>query len=345
MLDERLTEIIKFIKEHPDCTSKELYNHLSDTLSYATVKRLIQQLVSENYVLSSGAGKHLYSISPTYEVLHPIDLTEYFQKEIDERSIRNTYQFDLIKETLGRVKFFTEEERQFLFELQSTFRKNVSSLSETIYSKEMQRMAIDLSWKSSQIEGNTYSLLETERLLLDKETASGKTKDEAIMLLNHKVALDFIQANPDYLSTLTIHGIEDIHQLLVKELEVDRGIRRHRIGISGTNYKPLENDFQIKEALQDMCELVNARDNVFEKALLLLVLLSYIQAFSDGNKRTSRIVCNAVLLENGYCPISFRTIDPIEYKKALLLFYEQNNLSAFKKMFIEQFEFAVKNYF
>ena len=345
MQDERLTELIRYIKEHPTCTSKELHNHLSDRVSYATVKRLIKQLATDHYIFSSGEGKHLYSISPTYEVLHPIDLTEYFQKEIDERSIHNTYQFDLIKETLGRVTLFTEEERRLLFELQSTFRKNVSSLSETIYSKEMQRMSIDLSWKSSQIEGNTYSLLETERLLLDKETASGKTKDEAIMLLNHKDALDFIQANPDYLSTLTIHGIEDIHQILVKELEVDRGIRRHRVGISGTNYKPLDNDFQIKEALQDMCELVNARDNVFEKALLLLVLLSYIQAFSDGNKRTARIVCNAVLLENGFCPISFRTIDPIEYKKALLLFYEQNNISAFKKVFIEQFEFAVKNYF
>jgi len=345
MLDERLTEIIKFIKEHPNCTSKELYTDLSVTLSYATVKRLIKQLVSENLVCSTGEGKHLYTISPSYEVLHPIDLAEYFQKEIDERSIRNTYQFNLIKDVLKKVKPFTSEELGFLNDLQSTFEKNKESLSSNIYAKEMLRLAIDLSWKSSQIEGNTYSLLETERLLLEKETASGKTKDEAIMLLNHKDALDFIQEHPDYLSPLTIHGIEDIHQLLVKGLEVDKGIRKHRVGISGTNYKPLDNDFQIREALQDLCDLVNTRDNVFEKALMLLVLISYIQAFSDGNKRTARIVCNAILLENGYCPISFRTIDPIEYKKALLLFYEQNNLSAVKKMFVEQFEFAVKNYF
>jgi len=345
MLDERLTEIIRFINEHPNCTSKEVYNDLSLTLSYATVKRLIKQLVSANFVLSSGEGKHLYTISPSYEVLHPIDLAEYFQKEIDERIIRETYQFNLIKGVLKQVTIFTDEELRFLNNLQSMFEKNRASLSANTYEKEMQRLAIDLSWKSSQIEGNTYSLLETERLLLEKETASGKTKDEAIMLLNHKDALDFIKENPDYLSPLTIHGIEDIHQLLVKELQVDKGIRKHRVGISGTNYKPLDNDFQIKEALQDMCDLVNSLTNVFEKALLLLVLLSYIQAFSDGNKRTARIVCNAVLLENGCCPISFRTIDPIEYKKALLLFYEQNNLSAIKKMFIDQFEFAVKNYF
>ena len=94
-----------------------------------------------------------------------------------------------------------------------------------------------------------------------------------------------------------------------------------------------------------MCVLVNSKDNVFEKALLLLVLLSYIQAFEDGNKRTARIVSNACLIDNGYCPISFRTIDSVEYKKAMLLFYEQNNISAFKTVFMDQFEFAVKTYF
>ena len=79
-------------------------------------------------------------------------------------------------------------------------------------------MAIDLSWKSSQIEGNTYSLLETERLLKEKETAAGKTKEEATMLLNHKDALDFIIENPDYLYPLSVSKIEDIHSILIKEL-------------------------------------------------------------------------------------------------------------------------------
>lgn len=89
----------------------------------------------------------------------------------------------------------------------------------------MERLGVDLSWKSSQIEGNTYSLLETERLLLEKETAAGKSKDEAVMLLNHKEALDFILDNPDYLSELTVAKIENIHSILVRELAVDRNIR------------------------------------------------------------------------------------------------------------------------
>ena len=218
-------------------------------------------------------------------------------------------------------------------------------MTENEYRKELERLEIDLSWKSSQIEGNTYSLLETERLLRESKTADGKTKEEAVMLLNHKDALRFILDNPDYLQQLSISRIEDIHTLLTRELSVDKGIRHRRIGITGTNYHPLDNEFQIREALSDTCSLINAKSCVFEKALLALVLLSYIQAFSDGNKRTARITSNAILIANGYCPLSFRSVDSIDYKKAMLLFYEQNNIYAIKQIFISQYEFAVREYF
>lgn len=114
------------------------------------------------------------------------------------------------------------------------------------------------------------------------------------MLLNHKDALDFIIANPDYLHPLSVSKIEDIHSILIKELAVERNLRKRRVGISGTNYRPLDNEFQISEALQNSCEVINNKKNVFEKALLALVLISYIQPFMDGNKRTARIVSNAL---------------------------------------------------
>ena len=117
------------------------------------------------------------------------------------------------------------------------------------------------------------------------------------------------------------------------------------IGFQGSNDRPLDNEFQIREAMRDTCTLINNRSNVFEKALLALILLSYIQPFMDGNKRTARIASNALLIANGYCPLSFRTVDSMDYKKAMLIFYEQNNLHAFKQIFIEQYEFAVKEYF
>ena len=274
-----------------------------------------------------------------------LDLATYFDKDIDEREVQESFNFDLIRDVLPKVEIFTKEELEVLNAAQMEFEKNTEGMTELEYRKEMERLGVDLSWKSSQIEGNTYSLLETERLLKDKQTASGKTKEEAVMLLNHKDALDFVLDVPDYLKELSVHRIEDIHSILTKELEVDRNIRHRRVGITGTNYRPLDNEFQIREALEDTCTLVNGKDNVFEKALLTLVLLSYIQAFVDGNKRTARITSNAILIANSYCPISFRAVDSIDYKKAMLMFYEQNNIAAFKKIFIEQFLFAVKTYF
>jgi Fic family protein len=272
-------------------------------------------------------------------------MEKYFEQEIDERDIKVSFNLGLIPETLKKCNVFTSSELEQLELLQDKFNKNISQLSETEYKKELERLAIDLSWKSSQIEGNTYSLLETERLLKEKETASGKTKEEAFMLLNHKEAIDFIIENPDYVIPLSVSKIEGIHSILIKELGVDKNIRKRRVGISGTNYRPLDNEFQISEALSNMCELVNSKVNIFEKALLLLVLISYIQPFVDGNKRTARIVSNAVLMNHKHCPISFRTVDSVQYKKAMLLFYEQNNISIFKEIFIEQFKFAVNTYF
>lgn len=274
-----------------------------------------------------------------------LNLDTYFEKDVDERQVQRSFNFELINEILPGVDIFTEEELKQLEDAQTLFQQHLSEMSELEYRKEMERLGIDLSWKSSQIEGNTYSLLETERLLKEKLTASGKTKEEAIMLLNHKDALDFILDEPDYLNDLSVKHIEDIHALLTKELGVERNIRHRRVGITGTNYTPLDNEFQIREALEDSVRLINSRNNIFEKALLSLVLLSYIQAFTDGNKRTARIVSNGILIAHGYCPISFRTVDSIDYKKAMLIFYEQNNIAAFKRIFIEQFLFAVRTYF
>lgn len=346
MVKDKIEDILEFINENPSLSSKEIHIGLKSDMAYATVKRILTKLISDNLILSEGKGKGTkYSIGIAYQLFYPTDIKHYFDKEIDERKIKERFNLLLIKNELKNVSLFTKDEIGHLVQLQNKYQENISKLSELEYKKELERLAIDLSWKSSQIEGNTYSLLETERLLKEKITAEGKGKDDAVMLLNHKEALDFIIENPSYVNPLTIGRIEDIHSILIKELGVDRNIRKSRVGISGTNYTPLDNEFQIKEALEDMCELVNNCENVFEKALLLLMLISYIQPFGDGNKRTARIISNALLINNNYCPLSFRTIDSIEYKKAMLLFYEQNNMTAFKHIFMNQFEFAVKTYF
>lgn len=345
-LADNTDAIIGFIANHPRCSSQEILDGLNLTISLATLRRKLQELVAEDLITAIGELKsRKYELSASYNIIRPINVEHYFEKEIDERKIQDKFNLDLIEETLYNVTLFTKSELDLLNNLQKKFTNNSSKLTQIEFQKELERLAIDLSWKSSQIEGNTYSLLETERLLKDKETAAGKTKDEATMLLNHKAAIDFIIEHTNYVDPITVAGIEDIHSILIKELDIKRNIRSGRVGITGTNYMPLDNAFQIKEALESMCALINAKSNVFEKALLALVLISYIQPFSDGNKRTARIISNAILMNHHYCPISFRTIDSIEYKKAMLVFYEQNNLSPFKHVFISQFEFAVNTYF
>lgn len=339
-------EMLQYLHYHPDSAKAEIKAGMSLEMSDATIKRVLSKAVKDGMVLVIGKGRATkYRLTPQAHVTMNLNLDTYFDKDVDEREVQEGFNFELINDILPKVELFTPEELNILNSAQEQFRQHLSEMNDTEYRKEMERLGIDLSWKSSQIEGNTYSLLETERLLREKETASGKTKDEAIMLLNHKDALDFILDVPDYLQPLKVNRIEDIHSILTKELGVERNIRHRRVGITGTNYRPLDNEFQIREALEDSVRLINSKSVVFDKALLALVLLSYIQAFTDGNKRTARIVSNGILIANGYCPISFRTVDSIDYKKAMLLFYEQNNIAAFKRIFIDQFLFAVKTYF
>ncbi|MBQ7869053.1 MAG: Fic family protein [Prevotella sp.] len=339
-------EILQFLHYNPEASRADIASALSSVSSPATLKRLIAEAVRNGYIEVVGRGPATrYRLTPQAHVTMELNLDTYFDKDQDERQVQTMFNFDLINDVLPKVDLFTDAELETLDEAQRLFRQHLSEMSELEYRKEMERLGIDLSWKSSQIEGNTYSLLETERLLKEKQTAGGKTKEEAFMLLNHKDALDFILDVPDYLQDLSVGRIEEIHALLTKELGVERNIRHRRVGITGTNYMPLDNEFQIREALEDTVRLVNGKTNVFEKALLVLVLLSYIQAFTDGNKRTARIVSNGILIAHGYCPISFRTVDSIDYKKAMLMFYEQNNIAAFKRIFIDQFLFAVRTYF
>lgn len=342
----RENEILQYLHYHPGSSRSEIEAGMNLTESPATVKRILASLVDAGSAIVEGQGRATrYSVSPQAQVTMELDIDTYYQKEMDEREVQTSFNFELINNILPQVEIFTAEENERLNALQAQFTHNLEGITPTEYRKEMERLGIDLSWKSSQIEGNTYSLLETEKLLKEKQTASGKTKEEAVMLLNHKDALDFILDMPEYLEEISVRRIEELHSILVKELGVDTGLRQRRVGITGTNYRPLDNEHQIREALEDTCRLVNGKKNVFEKALLTLVLLSYIQAFADGNKRTSRITSNAILIAYRYCPISFRTVDSVDYKKAMLIFYEQNNISAFKKIFIDQFAFAVQTYF
>ena len=341
-----LEKILLLVDKNSGLSSSEIHKSIDLDVELITIKRYLSDLVSKKLLLIEGKGRATkYFVTPYYKLSHSITIEHYFKDEIDDRDITNKFNLNLISKTLATTNIFSKDEMLYLRELQSKFTANIKHLPIDIYKQELERLGVDLSWKSSQIEGNTYSLLETELLLKDQIQAKGKKQEEATMLLNHKIALDYIINNPAYFKEISLKKIEEIHSLLVDDLGIEKNIRKRLVGITGTNYTPLDNEYHIKEAIDQTCHLVNKKNNVFEKSLLILMLLSYIQAFSDGNKRTARIAANAILMASSHCPISFRSVDSLDYKKAMLIFYEQNNLYAFKKIYIEQYEFAVNNYF
>lgn len=320
-------------------------NKNSDSISDITLKRNLTKLVKNKILIKEGNTKAVkYTLSAIYKVLTPIDEAAYLKIEVDERDGLKGYNFNFL-EILLSAEIFTNEELSNLKKDQLNYQNKIKNLSSTLINKEFERLIIELSWKSSAIEGNTYDLLETETLLQDGIKAKGKLDDEATMLINHKHAFIFIRENSSLFHQIDLPLIEKIHSLLVKNLNVSQNLRSRIVAITGTTYRPLDNQFQIKEALIKTCEIINLQPNPHIKAFLALVLISYIQPFEDGNKRTSRLLANAILLAFNSFPLSYRSIKVQDYKKAMLLFYEKNYLVAIKRIYLEQSNFASNTYF
>lgn len=341
-LNKRQEQILQFIDAKNQTSALEILKSINK-VAKITINRDLEKLANLGLIESQGKGRVVvYRLSPQYNLIKPIDAEQYFKIETDKRQIKEKFDFSIF----SRLKnILTKEEKEFFVSKNQEYQKNIKNFSVGLIKKEFERLTIELSWKSSRLEGNTYTLLETEQLLKEQQEPSGHTKEEHLMILNHKKALDYIRQNKSQFKTLSIAKIEDVHSLIVNGLKVAKNLRRRIVRIIGTKYAPLDNQFQIREAMEKTCELVNKEKNHFAQAILLMILLAYIQPFEDGNKRTSRLLGNAVLLAYNICPLSYRSINELDYKKAVILFYEQNNLWLFKKLFIEQFKFAVENYF
>lgn len=348
-LTKRQQKIYQYIKANAPVGNKQIRSFLSTPdkpISRVTVIRDIESLIKGGLVKKSGQGRSVvYQEAVKNAFLSYINPETYFQVDPDNRKIPfakfNFAVFDSLKENL-----FFAPELQNLDQLNKDYQQRLQKLSPTIKKKEYERLSIELSWKSSQIEGNTYTLLDTEILIKEQQEARGHTKEEATMILNHKKALDYIMDEKSNFQNITVAKIANLHRLIVQDMGVSLNIRQRAVGITGTKYQPLDNQFQIQEALdKTMCVLNDSQAHPIFKAFVAVVMISYIQPFEDGNKRTARLLGNALLLAHNYCPLSYRSVDEGDYKKATLLFFEQNSARFFKELFVKQFAFAVQNYF
>ena len=198
------------------------------------------------------------------------------------------------------------------------------------------RLFIDLSWNSSRLEGNTYSLLETERLLSAGDAAEGKGALEAQMILNHKAAIEFLMdCTPDMgfnrYTLLNLHALRSDNQSPAPT--ATGRLRTVAVGIGQAVFLPLEGPQLIAECFAQVLDTAAAIQDPLEQAFFAMVHLPYLQPFEDVNKRVSRLAANIPLIQHNLCPLSFVDVPPAAYISAMLGVYELNRIELLRDVF------------
>lgn len=341
----RQKQILSILKNSGGLSRLEISRFFTNSKHYVSKITLIRDLnflKSLKFISSKGVGRLIkYYIPITNFNLQYIDVDDYFETDVDARKIKTNFDQSIFN-NLSNLYF--KEEVEELKKSSEEFIKRSKILDRSIFKREQERFIVEFAWKSSQIEGNTYDLLETETLLTQNIEAKGHSRQEAVMLINHKKAFDLILEKKETFKKIKYSDVLQLHNILTNDL-VTSGIRKQPVRISGTNYIPMSIGSDLEMALRKLIDLVNKTEFPPEKALIISSVLAYIQPFNDGNKRTARTLANAVLLAYDFFPLSYRNIDLNEYRKALIIFYEQTNLYHLKRIFMSQVKYAVDNYF
>lgn len=211
----------------------------------------------------------------------------------------------------------------------------------------LNRLLIDLSWNSSRLEGNTYSLLDTQRLLAFGQAADGKSTTEAQMILNHKDAIEFLVESAEdigfnHYTLLNLHGI--LSNNLLPDPQACGRLRSIIIGIQHSVFEPLAVPQLIAETFAEILEKAEQIENPFEQAFFMMVHLPYLQAFDDVNKRVSRLAANISLIKNNYSPLSFVDVPNDIYIAGILGVYELNRVELLRDVFIWAYERSAVRY-
>lgn len=345
-ITKRQQAILKIFLVKGDLSSSMVLLELEkkrEKVSQVTVKRVLSDMHNLGLLTVGGIGPSTrYHISVAGRVFAEVDAKAYCINEPDKRLGMSKFNFELFSQF--PIQIFTSDEQNLLGEATKEYLRRIKSVTPTAQKKELERLVIELSWKSSRIEGNTYTLLDTEKLILEDKEAVGHSREEAQMILNHKDAFTFVHQHAKKYKTLTRSNLEEVHALLVKDLHVGTGLRKSLVGVLGSKYQPLDNVHQITDALLHLSQTISKITDPYAKAFIALLGVSYIQPFEDGNKRTSRLMANALLLAHDLAPLSYRSVDENTYREAILVFYELNAIGPAKNIFMAQYDFAARNY-
>jgi len=232
--------------------------------------------------------------------------------------------------------------------LQEAGKRFDEDLAAGTYARQIsERLLIDLSYNSSRLEGNTYSRLDTQRLLEEGISAEGKLHEETVMIVNHKEAILFLIENAADIE-LNSFTLLNLHNLLSQDLLRDPAscgnIRRIEVDIGKSTYKPLNNPHVIKEMLELILLKARKIEDPFEQSFFVLIHLSYLQAFEDVNKRTARLACNIAFIKSNLCPLSFTDVSRDDYNAALLAVYEKNETGPMQELFSWAYSRSAQQY-
>jgi Fic family protein len=368
--DEIQSLILKMLTTQPEVSIRSIAEAAGFSPDNETQRKAIQRalisLKEQGLITSEGAGRSRVYVLPAAEK----------QKVSQSEETRNNDYFagitlspeseNLLKNVsqpiTGRVPVGYNFDFLNLYEPNETFylsagqRENLLGLGRVesterpagTYARNiLDRLLIDLSWNSSRLEGNTYSLLETKRLIELGETVSGKDATEAQMILNHKAAIEYIVETSEE-EQITAHEVCSIHALLSESLLGDPAasgrIRNIAVSIGGSTYIPLENPHVLRECFQLFVEKINRIEDPFEQSFFSIVHLSYLQAFEDVNKRTARLVANIPLVKQNLKPLSFTDVNKDAYVTALLAVYENNNISLLRDLYLWAYRRSSQRY-
>lgn len=305
----------------------------------ARLYKLPLEVKKDSSVSLEGHKKSIIPLSPAAEII---------QRQISQPIQTRTpvgYNGNFLNDYRPNVtSYLSESIRQRLFTLG---RMEGEQPAGTYARQIFERLLVDLSWNSSRLEGNTYSLLETERLLQLSEIANGKDLKEAKMILNHKEAIEFLIDSSPYIG-INRSTILNLHALLSNDLMGDLAacgrLRSIAIGIGGSVYQPLAMPQLINEFFQQILDTSHAIKDPFEQAFFLMVHLPYLQPFEDVNKRVSRLAANIPLIQHNLCPLSFVDVPQQIYVHGLLGIYELNRMELLRDLFVWSYERSCLRY-
>jgi hypothetical protein len=327
-----------------------------------TAQRLISQLIKEGKIIAKGQGhsRRYYpsNTADTDTLIEPrndltfipissdsLDISAYIDQPLAARKPVG-YQQEFLDSYRPNKTFYLSESLRL--QLHNMGRASPIDAPAGTYSRAiLSRLLIDLSWASSHLEGNTYSRLDTRKLIEHGKIAGGKGTLETQMILNHKTAIELLVENIDT-AQFNHYTLMNLHSALAENLlpnPADEGrIRQHAVDISKSVYRPLSTPQQIESVFSILIKKANEIKDAFEQSFFMMVHFPYLQPFADMNKRTSRLAANLPLFRANLCPLTFLDVPEQAYSKAILGVYEMTRVELLRDLYVWAYERSTQEY-